>query len=71
MIEFAEHAAFSGWNDITLYGKFYQGLEEWIKDQLLNFNHPLMLEKLKIDMLKCDNRYWEQQHEKAPTQSTS
>ena len=52
MIEFAEHAAFTGWNNVTLYGKFYRGLAEQIKDQLLNFNRPLMLEKLKIDVLK-------------------
>ena len=26
-----------------------------------------MLEQLKVDALKCDNRYWERQHEKLPT----
>ena len=71
MIEFAEHTAFTGWNDVALYGKFYRGLAERIKDQLLNFDCPPTLEKLKIDALKCDNRYWEQQHEKGPAQSTS
>ena len=70
MIEFAEHAAFTGWNDITLYSELYQGLAERIKDQLLNFDCPPTLEKLKIDTLKCDNRYWEWQHEKGPAQSS-
>ena len=28
MIKFAEHTAFTGWNDIALYGKFYRGLAE-------------------------------------------
>ena len=37
----------------------------------LNFDRPPTLEKLKIDTLKCDNRYWERQHEKGPAQSTS
>ena len=55
MIEFAEHAAFTGWNDVALYGEFYRGLAEQIKDQLLNFDRPPTLEKLKIDALKCDN----------------
>ena len=59
MIEFTEHAAFTGWNNVALYGEFYQGLAEQIKDQLLNFDHPPTLEKLKIDVLKRDNRYWE------------
>ena len=69
MIKFAEHAAFTGWNDITLYSEFHLGLAEHIKDQLLNFDRPRNLEQLKIDALKCDNRYWERQHEKAPTSS--
>ena len=71
MIEFAEHAAFTGWNDVTLYGEFYRGLAERIKDQLLNFDCPPMLEKLKINLLKCDNQYWEWQHERGLAQSTS
>src|SRR5882724_2935143 len=35
MIEFSEHATYTGWNDVALYGEFYQGLAEHIKDQLL------------------------------------
>ena len=55
MIEFAEYATFTSQNDVTLYSKFYQGLAEQVKDQLHNFDCPPMLEKLKINMLKCDN----------------
>ena len=40
MIEFSEHAAYTGWNNVALYGEFYQGLAERIKDQLLNLNRP-------------------------------
>src|SRR6266481_3605628 len=29
-------------------------------------DRPCTLDQLKIDTLKCDNRYWERQHEKAP-----
>jgi len=71
MIEFAKHTAFTGWNDITLYGELYRGLAKRIKDQLLNFDRPLMLEKLKIDTLKYDNWYWERQYKKAPVPLTS
>jgi len=38
MIEFSEHAAYTGWNDITLYGEFYQGLAKRLKDQLLTMD---------------------------------
>ena len=69
MIKFTEHAAFMGWNDIALYSEFHQGLAECIKNQLLNFDFPHTLKQLKIDVLKCDNRYWERQHERAPTSS--
>ena len=71
LIEFAEHTPFTGWNNVTLYGEFYRGLAERIKDQLLNFDRPPTLEKLKIDALKCNNRYWERQHKKGPAQLTS
>ena len=71
MIEFSEHAAYTGWNDATLYGEFYRGLAERLKDQLLNMDCPRTLDQLKIDALKCDNCYWERQHEKGPTPSTS
>ena len=56
----------TGRNDVALYGEFYCGLAERIKDQLLNLERPRMLEQLKVDALKCDNRYWERQHEKLP-----
>ncbi len=71
MIEFSEHAAYTGWNDTALYGEFYWGLAKRLKDQLLNMDRPRTLDQLKIDALKCDNRYWERQHEKGPTPSTS
>ena len=38
MIEFIEHATHMGWNDVALYGEFYQGLAEHIKDQLLSLD---------------------------------
>src|SRR5882724_7246725 len=31
MIEFSEHATHMGWNEVALYGEFYQGLAEHIK----------------------------------------
>src|SRR6266481_5648134 len=71
MIEFSKHAAYTGWNNAALYGEFYWGLAKRLKDQLLNMDHPQTLDQLKIDALKCDNHYWECQHEKGPTPSTS
>jgi len=38
--EFSEHAMHTGWNDAALYGEFYQGLSECIKDQLLSLDFP-------------------------------
>ena len=36
MIAFSEHATYTGWNNVVLYGEFYRGLAKRIKDQLLN-----------------------------------
>src|SRR5882724_6998399 len=36
MIEFSKHAMHTGWNDVDLYGDFYWGLSEHIKDQPLS-----------------------------------
>jgi len=65
MIEFSEHATHTGWNDVALYGEFYRGLAERIKDQLLSLDRPQMFQQLKVAALKCDTRYWECQGEKA------
>src|SRR5882724_6421680 len=64
MIEFSEHVTHIGWNDAALYGEFYWGLAEHIKDQLLLLDQPQMFQQLKITTLKCDTRYWECQGEK-------
>jgi len=59
MIEFSEHATHTGWNDAALYGEFYRGLAECIKDQLLSLDCPQMFQQLKVDALRCNTRYWE------------
>src|SRR5882672_1705974 len=64
MIEFSEHATHTGWNDMALYGDFYQGLAEHIKDQLVLLECPATFKQLKIDTLRCDSHYWEHQGEK-------
>src|SRR5882724_11344781 len=64
MIEFSEHATHTGWNDAALYGEFYRGLAEHIKDQLLSLDHPQTFQQLKVDTLRCDTCYWERQGEK-------
>src|SRR6266481_3509690 len=67
MIEFSEHAAYTGWNNTALYGKFYRGLAKHLKDRLLNMDCPQTLDQLKINALKCNSHYWECQHKKGPT----
>src|SRR5882672_10290200 len=64
MIEFSEHATHTGWNDAALYGEFYRGLAERIKDQLVSLECPTTFQQLKTDALRCDSRYWECQGEK-------
>src|SRR5882724_546614 len=63
MIKFSEHATHTG-NDAALYGEFYQGLAECIKDQLLSLDQPQTFQQLKVAALKCDTCYWECQGEK-------
>ena len=65
LIEFSEHVTHTGWNDVALYGEFYQGLSKCIKDQLLLLDHPQTFQQLMADALKCDTCYWEHQGEKA------
>src|SRR5467141_2546041 len=64
MIEFSEHATHTGWNDAALYGEFYCGLAEHIKDQLVSLERPATFQQLKTDALRCDSRYWERQGKK-------
>src|SRR5882724_4176708 len=59
MIEFSKHATHTGWNDAALYGEFYRGLAECIKDQLLSLDDLQMFQQLKVAALKCDTHYWE------------
>src|SRR5882672_3043092 len=64
MIEFSEHATHTGWNDVALYGEFYRGLAEHIKDQLVSLERPATFQQLKTDALRCDSHYWEFQGKK-------
>ena len=50
---------------MALYGEFYQGLAEPIKDQLLSLDCSQMFQQPKANALKCDTCYWEHQGEKA------
>src|SRR5882672_11333676 len=69
MIEFSEHATHMGWTDAALYGEFYQGLAEHIKDQLVSLECPATFQQLKTDALRCDSHYWEHQGEKGTPSS--
>src|SRR5882724_9474704 len=56
MIDFSEHETHTGWNDAALYGEFYWGLAERIKDQLLSLDRPQTFQQLKVAALKCNTR---------------
>src|SRR5882672_3362843 len=64
MIEFSKHATHMGWNDVALYGEFYRGLAECIKDQLVSLECPATFQQLKTDALRCNSCYWECQGKK-------
>src|SRR5882672_10554702 len=64
MIEFSEHPTHTGWNDAAIYGEFYHGLAERIKDQLMSLECPATFQQLKTDALRRDSHYWEHQGEK-------
>ena len=46
MIKFSKHAMYTVWDDAALYGEFYRGLDEHIKDQLLSLDRPQMFQQL-------------------------
>src|SRR5882672_9532958 len=52
MIEFSKHATHMCWNDAALYGEFYQGLAERIKDRLISLECPATFQQLKINTLR-------------------
>src|SRR5467141_5342257 len=64
MIKFSEHATHTGWKDVALYGEFYRGLAEHIKDQLMSLERTTTFQQLKTNALRCNSRYWEHQGEK-------
>src|SRR5882724_11211640 len=65
IVENPGSATHTGWNDAALYGEFYRGLAEHIKDQLLSLDHPQTFQQLKADPLKCEIHHWERQGENA------
>jgi len=67
MIEFAEHAPYTNWNDAALYSAFYTGLADRIKDQLCLRPRTTTLNDLKQISLDIDDRHWERESEKIPT----
>jgi len=63
MIEFSEHATYTGWNDAALYGEFYHGLLSISRDQLVVVGRPTTFQQLKTDALRCDSHYWNTRRE--------
>ena len=66
LIEFSEHASYTGWNEEAHRAEFRRGLASRIKEQLVAIPRDRIatLDGLKSVALECDNRYWEREDEK-------
>jgi len=59
-VEFNEYAALTGFNNHTLYAKYYKGLAPRIKDSLVFAGHPTNIDGLCLEAQYLNLRYWEQ-----------
>jgi hypothetical protein len=66
LIEFSEHASYTGWNEEAHRAEFRRGLATRIKEQLVAIPRDRIatLDGLKSVALECDNRFWEREDEK-------
>uniref|UniRef100_A0A3P8TGN2 Retrotransposon gag domain-containing protein n=1 Tax=Amphiprion percula TaxID=161767 RepID=A0A3P8TGN2_AMPPE len=63
-LEFRTLAAEASWNDEALWGSFYNGLNETLKDELAMREEPSTLEQWISCAIKLDNRLRERRREK-------
>lgn len=56
----------SGWNNATLQGAFYRGLQELVKDELATWDDTVTVDQLISLSIRLDNRLQERKRERAP-----
>lgn len=66
IIEFAQWAPLTGYNEIALMKQFYDGLPERLKDKISELEPSETFADLRILTQRLDARYWRRQFEKEP-----
>ena len=67
MIDFAQWAPLTGYNDIALANLFYNGLPDRLKDRICEHGRPSEFTALRNLALQFDARHWERQNETSQT----
>lgn len=71
IIEFAQWAPLTGYNEFALAERFYDGLPERLKDKICDVGRPTDFVSLRTLAKQLDARYWERQDEKGAVRSTT
>ena len=71
IIEFRRHSIQLDWGDSALKRRFYRGLPERIKDELVKHEKPRTLRELQTLAQNIDRRYWERRNEVARSSNKS
>lgn len=71
IIEFRRHSTQLDWGDSALKRRFYRGLPERIKDELVKYDKPQTLRDLQNLAQNIDRRYWERRDEVARSSNKS
>jgi hypothetical protein len=64
MAEFQRHAIRLGYDDEALKDKFYNGLKDFVKDEILRSDKPTTLEGLIELAVRIDNRQYKRSLER-------
>ena len=62
-VEFYQLASLLEYNDDTLYQRAYLALPKRIKDEMVHFDKPRSLNRLRDLVQKINQRYWERKSE--------
>lgn len=71
IIEFAQHAPLTGYNEVALSNAFYNGLPDRLKDRICEVGRPTEFTALRALALNLDDRYWERQSELGSSSKTT
>jgi hypothetical protein len=70
-LEFNSYARRTGWNDQALSHRFYKGLPDRLKDEVVRYGKPTGLADLQSLVAALDQRYWERISELACDEDSS